>query len=216
MPRAQKQNQTTGAIERTLRRSLRSAASLVSLSRFLWEPLCRTCGVHSRAIEQGKSQDSGRCRTDACALCRGGQRKSATKLRKSSGECTYSAKPVRTGTNSLPMTGEAKCWASTEWIATDHNLEKLNIVRGDRQRRVFMAEVLKSFVGDKARQQARFGSFSSRVRKPHPWWTEAICASIERIDWAVSGLNEPGECWQEFTAFDDSGRVLGKHRVDGL
>jgi hypothetical protein len=79
-----------------------------------------------------------------------------------------------------------------------------------------MTEVLRSFVGDKARQLARFGCFSSRVRQSRPWWPEAICASIERIDWTVSGLGEPGECWQEFTAYDDRGRVLGKHRVEGL
>jgi hypothetical protein len=79
-----------------------------------------------------------------------------------------------------------------------------------------MAEVLRSFVGHKARQLARFGGFSSRVRQPRPWWAETLCASIERIDWMVSSLNEPGECWQEFTAYDGNGRVLGKHRVEGL
>ncbi len=79
-----------------------------------------------------------------------------------------------------------------------------------------MAEVLRSFVGNTARQLARFGSFSSRARQPRPWWTEQICTNIERIDWMVSDLNEPGECWQEFTAYDRRGQMLGKHRVDGL
>ncbi len=78
-----------------------------------------------------------------------------------------------------------------------------------------MPDLLKSFVGDRARHLARFGSFSSRARQPHPWWAETICSRIERIDWVVSELNEPGECWQEFTAFDSSEEMLGKHRVEG-
>ncbi len=78
-----------------------------------------------------------------------------------------------------------------------------------------MTDVMRPFVGERARHLARFGSFSSRVRQPHPWWPEATCASIERIDWMVSSLDDPGECWQEFTAFDGEGRVLGKHRVAG-
>ncbi len=79
-----------------------------------------------------------------------------------------------------------------------------------------MADLLKSFVGDKARHLARFGGFSSRLHQPRPWWAETICSQIEWIDWVVSELNEPGERWQEFTAFDSSGKMLGKHRVDGL
>lgn len=78
-----------------------------------------------------------------------------------------------------------------------------------------MADALKSFVGDQARHLARFGSFSSRIRLPRPWWPEEICMSIERIDWIVSGLDELDECWQEFTAYDRSGNMLGKHRVAG-
>jgi len=79
-----------------------------------------------------------------------------------------------------------------------------------------VAEVLKSFVGDKARQLARFGSFSSRIREPHPWWPEAICGNIERIEWLVSGLDELDESWQEFIAYDGSGEILGRHHVNGL
>jgi hypothetical protein len=79
-----------------------------------------------------------------------------------------------------------------------------------------MAEVLNSFVGDKARQLARFGSFSSHLRQPSPWWTETICASIERIDWVVSGLDELDECWQEFIAYDGGGKILGRHLINGL
>jgi hypothetical protein len=78
-----------------------------------------------------------------------------------------------------------------------------------------MADAFRPFIGEQARHLARFGSFSSRVRLIRPWWPEAICTSIERIDWIVSGLDEPGECWQEFTAYDSGGRILGKHRVQG-
>ena len=76
-----------------------------------------------------------------------------------------------------------------------------------------MTDGLTSFIGEQARHLARFGSFSSRAHQRHPWWAETICSKIERIDWVVSELNEPGDCWQEFTAFDISGRILG---VDGL
>jgi len=79
-----------------------------------------------------------------------------------------------------------------------------------------MTDTLRSFIGEQARHLARFGSFSSRARQPDPWWAEAICLKIERIDWTVSDLNELDDCWQEFTAFDGSGRMLGKHRVEGL
>lgn len=79
-----------------------------------------------------------------------------------------------------------------------------------------MAEVLRSFVGEEARQLARFGSFSSRIRQPHPWWSETICGSIERIEWVVSGLDELDECWQEFIAYDSAGEILGTHHVNGL
>jgi len=78
-----------------------------------------------------------------------------------------------------------------------------------------MADEMGSFVGQRARRLARFGGFSSRAGKSRSWWPEEICEKIERIDWLVSGLNEPGESWHEFTAYDGAGRLLGKHRVEG-
>jgi len=70
-------------------------------------------------------------------------------------------------------------------------------------------------VGDQAHRLARAGSLSSRADHFHPWWPEEVCASIDKIVWVVSGLDEPGECWQEFTAYDDGGKLLGTHRVVG-
>jgi hypothetical protein len=50
----------------------------------------------------------------------------------------------------------------------------------------------------------------------HPWWPEEVCVNIDRIVWVVSGLNEDGECWQEFIAYDAYGRRLGSHRIEGV
>lgn len=78
-----------------------------------------------------------------------------------------------------------------------------------------MADSMGSFVGQRARRLARFGGFSSRATQSRSWWPEEVCAKIERIDWIVSGLDEPEESWHEFTPYDQEGKLLGKLRVDG-
>lgn len=78
-----------------------------------------------------------------------------------------------------------------------------------------MSQVLmKPILGEEARRLARKGSLASRVLHPCAWWPEDVCAKIDRITWVVSGLDEPGESWQCFTAYDVSGRPLGTHRVE--
>jgi hypothetical protein len=75
--------------------------------------------------------------------------------------------------------------------------------------------LMRPFLGEQARRLARKGSLASRVLHPCAWWPEDVCAKIDRITWAVSGLNEPGECWQSFAAYDVSGKLLGTHRLEG-
>jgi len=74
----------------------------------------------------------------------------------------------------------------------------------------------KFIIGEQARRLARNGNLSSRAASHRPWRPEEVCVKIEKIVWVVSGLNEGGECWQEFTAYDASGKQLGTHRVEGL
>lgn len=78
-----------------------------------------------------------------------------------------------------------------------------------------MSDMQKAFVGEQARRLARHGNLSSRATRFQPWWPEEICARIDRIVWMASSLNEPGDCWQEFTAYDCNGSLLGTHRVEG-
>lgn len=82
-------------------------------------------------------------------------------------------------------------------------------------RRLSLSQILmRPFLGEQARRLARKGSLSSRVLHTHPWWPEDLCAQIEKITWVVSGLDEPGACWQKFVAYDASGKLLGTHRVE--
>jgi len=76
-------------------------------------------------------------------------------------------------------------------------------------------DVQKPIVGEIARRLARNGSLSSRITRCRPWWPEEICRNIDKIVWVVSGLNEAGDCWQEFIAYDACGRQLGSHRIEG-
>lgn len=78
-----------------------------------------------------------------------------------------------------------------------------------------MPDMQSPIVGDQARRLARNGSLSSRPVHSHPWWPEEVCAKIDRLVWVVSSLDDSGDCWQEFTAYDNSGRVLGTHHVEG-
>jgi hypothetical protein len=79
-----------------------------------------------------------------------------------------------------------------------------------------MSDTLKTFIGEEARYLARNGSLSRRGIRPHPWWAEEICERVEKIVWIVSRLGESREDWQEFTAYDNRGEMLGVHRVEGL
>lgn len=79
---------------------------------------------------------------------------------------------------------------------------------------VSMPYVRSTFIGDRARQVARFGTLSSRFLRPMPWWPEEICEKVEKIVWRVYLLGEAGEDWHEFTAYDNQGKVLGVHRLD--
>lgn len=74
---------------------------------------------------------------------------------------------------------------------------------------------MRPFIGEQAQCLARKGSLSARVLHPCAWWPEDLCAKITKITWVVSGLDEPGECWQEFAAYDVDGKLLGTHRVEG-
>jgi hypothetical protein len=78
-----------------------------------------------------------------------------------------------------------------------------------------MPDVLKTFVGEEARYLARNGSLSRRPGiRSQPWWSEEICERVEKIVFVVSCLGEFPEDWQEFTAYDSSGSILGVHRVE--
>jgi hypothetical protein len=79
-----------------------------------------------------------------------------------------------------------------------------------------MPYVRKIFTGEKARLVARLGSVSSRYVRPNPWFPEEVCKKIEKIVWAVYCLGEPGDDWQEFTAYDDRDRILSVHRMEGF
>lgn len=74
---------------------------------------------------------------------------------------------------------------------------------------------MRPFWGEQARRLARKGNLSSRILHPCAWWPEDLCSRIDKITWVVSGLDEPGESWQEFTAYDGSGILLGTHRIKG-
>lgn len=75
--------------------------------------------------------------------------------------------------------------------------------------------LMRPFIGERARRLARNGSLSSRVLHPRPWWPEDLCSQIDKITWVVSGLDEPGECWQQFAAYDVSGTLLATRRIEG-
>ena len=78
-----------------------------------------------------------------------------------------------------------------------------------------MPYVRGTFTGEKARQMARSGNSSGRDLRPLPWWPEGICEKIDKVIWRVYLLGESGEDWNEFTAYDSRGKVLGVHRADG-
>ena len=78
-----------------------------------------------------------------------------------------------------------------------------------------MPYVQRTFTSERARQIARFGSLATKRIQPMPWWPEEICERVERIIWRVYLLGEAAEDWNEFTAYDNHGNVLGVHRVDG-
>lgn len=78
-----------------------------------------------------------------------------------------------------------------------------------------MPYVRKTFLGESARQIARTGSVTGRYVRPSPWWPEEVCRKIEKIVWAVYCMGETGEEWQEFTAYDERGRILNVRRVEG-
>lgn len=79
-----------------------------------------------------------------------------------------------------------------------------------------MSQILmRPFLGEQARRLARRGSLSLRALHPCAWWAEDLCAKIDKITWVVSGLDEPGECWQKFAAYDENGTLLGIHKVEG-
>jgi hypothetical protein len=80
---------------------------------------------------------------------------------------------------------------------------------------LLMSEMQGSITGERARQLARHGTFSSRASRFQRWWPEEICESIERIVWVVSTIGDGDECWQEFTAYDAAGKRLGRHRIEG-
>ena len=77
-----------------------------------------------------------------------------------------------------------------------------------------MPYVRKTFTGENARQVARSGSIAKQHVRPSPWWPEEICMRVEKIVWSVYCLGET-EDWHEFTAYDQRGKILGVHRVDG-
>ena len=78
-----------------------------------------------------------------------------------------------------------------------------------------MPYVRKTFSRENAQRLARQGSLTGRSVRPQPWWPEEICNKIDKIVWRVYCLGEPGEDWHEFTAYDERGKILGVHRVEG-
>ena len=78
-----------------------------------------------------------------------------------------------------------------------------------------MSDTQSSITGERARQLARHGTLSSRVSRFERWWPEEVCEQIERIELVASSLNEDDEPWQEFIAYDASGKRLGCHRIEG-
>ncbi len=72
------------------------------------------------------------------------------------------------------------------------------------------------FKAEQARQIARSGSLSGKSLHPHPWWPEEVCLKIDKIVWTVYYLDEAGEDWHQFVAYDGRGRILGIHRVEGF
>jgi hypothetical protein len=168
--------------------------------------LCRMCRIRLWASGPGFLPDAELFQTVVCTRTHGGRRKSAKESKRLCGLFIASVSRGRICMNSPPTMyeGPLSVFTARRHISRDHSRMVL-----------LMPEMQGSITGERARQLARHGTFSSRASRFQRWWPEETCESIERIVWVVSTIGDDDECWQEFTAYDATGKVLGRHRIEG-